>query len=546
MSRSRYSLPRFALLLATLLGSVASPFTALPAQELSWLEAGRVRLDFTPRFWGWDSRFGARLDGNTLVEGTETIGSDLTTIALGSDQIPYLRDLEASLREATGASGYRVVLGASKAVIDQSRIVFPFRLDVGVTDWLTVGANVPLVRRRSEILSLLDADSLKADVGVSPNLLQSGAVSSFLTGLQTAVDSAMVLEPGNETWTNAQSFLEALGAAYAHNSFFPVAGSGAGLVLQERLDGFRNALEALGFTGLPGTVPLAEGYLDTSTFQDFLTSQNTGMNAWPLEDWTTPWALGDVEVTASVRLLDGGFEPDSLGNLPLFRYQLGGGLLYRLGTGQKPDPNRFYDLAAGDGQADMEVGLFGMVQLGSWLGGWFHIRKGIQQEGEILRRIAAPSEPLPNWRRLAPLKWTPGSYTEVDVNPRLYLSPAMSFGVRYRHWSKGADDYALTDLSPEDIALLDYPPTELLEEETEQSLNELGFSATFSTLEAHARGEASIPLELRFTYLRPMSGSGGQTPNGDRLIAGISIFRRFWGGGRQAEEEVAPPGGLLR
>jgi hypothetical protein len=187
-----------------------------------------------------------------------------------------------------------------------------------------------------------------------------------------------------------------------------------------------------------------------------------------------------------------------------------------------------------------------MVQLGSRLGGWFHIRTGIQQEGEILKRIAAPSEPLPNWRRLAPLKWKPGGYTEIDLNPRIYLNPAMSFGFRYHRWSKGADEYALGDLSPEDIALLNYPPTELLEEETEQTLNEMGFSATFSTLQAHARGEASIPLELRFTYLRPVSGSGGQTPKGDRLMAGISIFRSFWGGGRQETEEEGQPGGQHR
>ena len=79
-----------------------------------------------------------------------------------------------------------------------------------------------------------------------------------------------------------------------------------------------------------------------------------------MEDWTTPWALGDVEITASARILHGGFEPDSLGEYPFLRYQLGGGLLYRLGTGEQPDPDRFLHLSAGDGQADMEAGVFGL------------------------------------------------------------------------------------------------------------------------------------------------------------------------------------------
>jgi hypothetical protein len=215
---------------------------------------------------------------------------------------------------------------------------------------------------------------------------------------------------------------------------------------------------------------------------------------------------------------------------------LGGSLLFRLGTGKQPDPDRFLHTSAGDGQADLEASVFGLVQVGRRLGFWGRVRLGFQQEGQIYRRIAAPSEILPVRRRLAPLKWTPGNYTELDLNPRLFLTSAMSFGVRYRRWSKGSDSYEIGDLDPEVLEQLAYPPVELLEEETEETLNEVGISATFSSLEGHARGEAWLPLELRFTYFLPVSGYGGQTPKGNRFEAGITLFRQLWGGPSQAPD----------
>ncbi|MFC1661331.1 hypothetical protein ACFL3S_07770 [Gemmatimonadota bacterium] len=535
MSRRRYIFLPLGALLTPLLLSLLVPSGSLSGQELPWLRAGRVRLDFAPVFWGWDSRFGLRKEGSSIIEEVETLGSDLTADPLGSPAIPHLRDLEANLADALEDPEYRVRLGVSQALVDQSRMTFPFRLEVGVTDWLTVGAMVPLVRTRSEITFDLVSDSLSADVGLSPNLLQAGAVASFLEGLQTAVDSATVLEPENETWSQAQGFLDALSAAYTHNSFFPVLGSAAGTMLQERLGNYLSSLEALGIAGAPTAVPLAGEFLDAAAFREFLTSQSTNMRGWPFENWTAPWALGDVEITASARLLRGGFEADSLGEFPFLRYQVGGGLLFRLGTGEQADPNRFLPISAGDGQADMEAGVFGLVQLGGWFGAWGHLRLGFQQEGDILRRIAAPSEVFPNWLRLAPLKWTPGNYRELDLNPRIYLNPAMTFGIRYHFWSKEADQYALGDIDPEVLERLDYPSVELLEEETEETLHEVGLSATFSTLEPHARGEASLPLHIRVTYFRPVSGSGGQTPKGGRFEAGISLFRQLWGGPRMEQ-----------
>jgi hypothetical protein len=530
MIRSLMRRTAFALSTALAMTLAASAGDSVAGQELPWLGSGQVRLDFAPSFWAWNSRFGSRIDpSGAVIEEVESLGMDLTADPLSSDILPYLQTLEGDLRNALQDSEYRVRLGVSQAFVQQSRLVFPFRLDLGVTDWLTVGAMVPFVRPRTELTFALDADSLSADVGLTPS------TGSFLSTFDAVLSSAEASKPGDPTVLAARAYLDALSAAYQHGSVFPLLGSLAGNQLQARLDEIRSALEAGGVTGVPETVPLAEEFLGEAAFNSLLT--DPAMRAYPLEDFTTPWVMGDMEVTAAVRVLHHGFEPDSLGELPFLRYQLGVGGLLRLGTGEQGDPDRFLSTDPADGQMDFEGSVFGMVELGSRFGGWLHARYGIQQEGEVVRRIAGPTEILPPVSRLALLNRTPGNYFDLQLNPRYYFTPEMTFGLRYRFWSKGEDRHTLPPTDPEAPALRDYPPALLLNYETRETLQELGFSATYSTLAANARGEARLPLHVRFTYLHPLDGAGGRTPKGGRFEAGVSIFRSLWGRGKGAEED---------
>jgi hypothetical protein len=157
----------------------------------------------------------------------------------------------------------------------------------------------------------------------------------------------------------------------------------------------------------------------------------------------------------------------------------------------------------------------------------------------VYRRITDPPGVLPSYERLAPLEWTPGNYFELDLNPRFFLTPDVSFGARYHLWSKGEDSYALGEvITPEGQEPREFPPPSLLTLETEERLQEVGFSATYSSIEAHARGEASMPLYIRATYFHPVAGSGGRIPKGGRFQAGLTIFKTFWGGESSSEEEL--------
>jgi len=409
-------------------------FSFLPSpaggQELPWVPAGMVRMDFAPDFWTWDSRYGIDVDGNDAVE---LLAMDLMGTPLGSGLLPDLSELEADLAIALADPSYRVNLGASQAFIDQSRLVFPFRVELGITDWLTIGGMAPLVRPRTELTFALSADSTSATDGISPWSANRTQVQGFLDSYRNILTNAQDAHGGEQAFQDARAYLDALNRAYTHDTFFPVEGSAPAVQLQQRFDDIKTALEGLGITGLPATVPVSAGYLTEEEFTGFLNDPK--MRAFPLQDYTTPWALGDVEITANVRLLRRGFEPDSMGVLPSLRYQVGGGVLVRLGTGSQEDPARFFDTSVGDGQMDLEGNAFGLVELGSRFGAWGQVRYGIQQEGETFRRITHPSQPLADYDRTAPVKWTPGDYFELDLNPRYFLTPAMTFGLRYRFWS---------------------------------------------------------------------------------------------------------------
>lgn len=520
-----------------LLGALSAsllPGSPARAQELPWLGKGQVSLDFSPRYWGWDSRYGHRVGpSGEVVEETELLASDLTRNPLGSVTLPYLRELESNLQKAMEDGSYRVRLGASQAILYQSHLAFSFRLEAGITDWLTVGAAVPLVRTRTEMDFALAANDQNADVGISPTVSSPSAVSRFIGDFEDALDPALEASPQDQTLLEARRFLDALSAAYWHGSVFPVDGSPAGAHLQARLDDLRTRLEGLGLVGVPQLLPLAGGYISEEDFAAFMAASR-GMEALPLADYTRPWSVGDMEITASALLLQNTKEVDSTGNRPSFRYQVGVGAVLRLGTGNQAFPNQLLAVDPADGQMDVEGSVFARAELGDRFGAWGRLRYGIQREGETSRRITDPDGVLPNWGRTAPLYWTPGNYLDLEVNPWFYFTAEMAFGLRYHLWAKGEDRHVLQPLDPEVLALLNYPDPALLDLETKETLHEIGFSATYSTREAHGRGAARIPLVVRAFYFHPVMGSGGQTPKGNRLQVGLTLYRRLWGGGDSA------------
>lgn len=518
------AIPRFLTdfrpLSALFLSIMAGP-PGVGAQEPPWLPKGWVRLGFFPSFWAWDRTYGAGAPAEGATSKGVLLAAPLNTSSLGSSVLPVLKDLEAEISELLGQPEYRVSLGRSRAAVEQSVLSFGWRGEVAVSSRLTLGVTVPFVRPRTEVVFTLLGDSATANVGPSPWVTDAGQVLGFLAAARNAVALAEQAHPGSPVVAAARRYVDGLGRAYLQGTAFPVLGSSAGRTLEELWEGIRNGLAGLGISNLPQRVPLSDRYFDDESFALLLAL--SPISAAPLDDWTTPWSLGDVELTAAFRLFHGASSPDSAAEAPRLRYQLGIGGLARLPTGKSDDPHRFLDVRPADGQLDLEISVTGMVGAGSRWDLWSQFRYGVQRRGRVLGRIAGPDELLPHRARLAPLYRTPGPYHESVVFPRFKVAPGMHLAARLRSWVQGEDRHELRFRDPQTPDRLNLPPASLLDVGTRQKLREIGVGATFSTIEAFAEGKARFPVFLQAIFVRPLGGTGRFTPQGDRFEARISL-----------------------
>lgn len=500
--------------------------------------AGRLRVGLAPTIWTADSRFGRRTEDDRLIEEVEPLGFDLSRDRVGATLLPGLSSVQDALRQALERPGYSVSLGRSRTRIQETRLEVPVRLDLGITDWLTVGTTLPFVKRRSEVTFLMEADTLTADLGVSPGLTSPGPTQDFMESLSGAVDAMSAsaddvcasspdspeCDAARDALADGRSFRDALDRAYSA-SFFPFGQSPTGADLRDRLGSLATRFADFGVTSVPdpSSLPLAEGPLGQEQFQQILSRSEFGIVGRPLETWESRWEIGDMELHGAVRLFEHS-QADTAGFFERPSVLLGVGGTVRLGTGSTHGPDDFVDFGSGDGQTDLELRAFGDLGFAGRAGLWADVRYGIQTEGRVFRRIAPPESVLAPLSARAPVLWEPGDYLEAEVAPRWHLTPELAVAGRYRFRTEGEDDYALApDASGE------LPDPSLLERETGATLHEGGLSVVFSTLATARAGRTGLPLEARIRYRMAVAGDGGRVRKGSRYEMGLRVFWRLWG-----------------
>ncbi|MFW6199213.1 MAG: hypothetical protein ACOC8K_01480 [Gemmatimonadota bacterium] len=500
---------------------------------------GRLRIGVAPSRTTWESRFGTRLEGGRRIEEVEPLGFDLSYDRLGAEGFPAIASLRESLRQATGDPSLTLSLGRTRARLHATTIRIPIQVDLGVTDWLTVGATVPFLKQRTDVGFVHSADTTNADLGFTPAtgpdtpadlFLQN--VSDAVSEMQSQAEATCSANPGSPECQSAQSaaqdgqlFLDGVSAGYA-SPLFPFADSGAGDALRTRLADLDSRFSSHGVTSLPppDALPLATGPLNQQDFQGVVAQSSFGVSASPLSHWRTPWEIGDVEVHGALRLLEGTrSEAEGWG---LRSWLLGVGGLARFGTGRIDDPDRFLDRGSGDGQMDLEGRVFGDVTLARRAGLWADIRYGIQMEGTVPRRISSSQVGFPPRAHRADVSWDPGDYLDLEVAPRVRLTPDLALAARYRYFTKQSDSY---ELAPGASPGPGVPPVTVLEDETSQTLHETGVSVVYSTLRAVRAGRYGLPFEVRVRYRLAAGGSGGRTPNASRIEVGARFFWTLWG-----------------
>ncbi|MBN2451505.1 MAG: hypothetical protein JXR77_14025, partial [Lentisphaeria bacterium] len=444
---------------------------------------GRVRLDFAPSISFWDTRYGIGADGKDVEEA---LGMDLTD-ERGVGLFPGITTLEETLRSLSGDAGFEGRVGSTVGRLNKEVTRLDFGLRLGVFDWLTVGASVPYVRGRSTLDFAFRADST-ANLGLNPASSGGQGVSDLLSALGEAAVAAesraasLCAAASSEECSDATAlaqratgFWEGLFGAYFATPFFPLAGAPVAARLEETYAVLNAGLAAAGIPAVGLPLAFASTALDDAGFRALSTSSGVGMT--PLTSYPGIWQMGDVEVNATVRLLDGEVR-DSVAVSPRFAWALYGGFVVRLPTGILDDPNVLLDFAAGDGQQDLEGRVDAGLRVGSRLDFRGSFRHGTQAAVDILRRVAPHEALLPPASSLQAVRWTPGSYTHVELSPRIHLGEALALAGDYRRLHKGADAYELLGGETAGAPAADVT---LLVRETEMTVEEVAVGLRYSS-----------------------------------------------------------------
>jgi hypothetical protein len=251
-----------------------------------------------------------------------------------------------------------------------------------------------------------------------------------------------------------------------------------------------------------------------------------GINGTPLRGLTSLWTLGDMELSALGRILEGEVR-DSSSVTPRFSYTLAAGALVRLGTGSVDTDDAFLDLGTGDGQIDIEARVIGFLGVGSRIGVHVGLSYGVQQAMSLLRRVGPRELVIPPAHTLRSVRWEPASYLSLNVEPVWRLSPELSALASYRLYSKGLDSYSILGDELEGSIPVDITD---LERESGVTVHRAGVGLRYSTLEPWRASAASRPLELHLRVMSSIAGSGGHTPVATTMEFGIRLFLGIWGG----------------
>jgi hypothetical protein len=509
--------------LAALFALAASDLTAQVLDD-ALVPRGLARIEVSPIFTSWDSRFGRE----GAADREQRLGEDLTTTAAHT-LLPGTEALRSAVEAMTGSAGYAPIFGETSARVraDVTRVELGAHL--GVFDWLTVGVTVPITRTRTNVDVWFRPDTISGDLGVNPAVAGATDVSSFLqalgaaeTAAQTNATQVCASSPASPACASAQSlatrtsdFHASASSAYGASVLFPFATSGTATALSQSVATLSADLVAAGLSGIGPAMPFATERVTEADFWAIPLNPRLGYLE-PLGSVKAPWYADDTEVTATVRLLGSAPDAASPSGLDLLATAL-----VRLPTGTVDDPDVLLDIGAGDGQTDFEGRLLARVTtgpLGLHMGG----RYGVQRSRTLVRRVAPPETILAPASTRQLVEWEPGTYFGVEIAPVWRFSEELNLVAEYRGFRKNRDSYQLVD--PSTGGSLDLA---VLEQESGVTLHEVGGSLRYDTL--GRLGAGVRPLQAHLRIVHAVAGGGGQTPVTTQIELGVRLFRRIWG-----------------
>jgi hypothetical protein len=479
-----------------------------------------VRFEVDGALDSWDKRF---RDGNK-----EAYAADLSG-PLDSDLLPLLAPYDAIVQRVTGIGGFRLNLGALTADAQADVGTAFLGLTLGLTRSIAVFGRLPLGRAR--VQTDLGLDAAGANAGLNPG---TAAQDPFFAQFDAALGTleaqiaagAYDGDPARRALADATlaqgdalfgDLFMLLGDPGTASPFIPTSGSDAGTALAARIATLQATLDTdLGVGGF-STGPTLPAVPVTADDVESVSSDPLGPIG--LQTGTSQVTFrGDAEAGVAVTIAD---RWDRGGRRGGFRAAAEG--LVRFPTGVRARTDRLLAVGTGDGQTDVE--LRGVVDLGTGNVG-VRLEGGYNRQlaGDVIERVAAPSQPFPERSLLASVRLDPGDVTTLAVRPFFRVARTFAFIGSLERWSKGMDavEYrSETDAIPGVDA-------SVLAQDTEASATLVSFGVSYSNPGALRPGGTGLPVDAAWTYERIVSASGGIVPDTHRIRARLRLYFDVW------------------
>jgi hypothetical protein len=531
-------------LLALAVGSASAQQVQGPGEQALGPGRGVLRVILAPTFESFDERF-------LPNGGTEALGARLTSDAFGTAQLPGLDAIADGIGLLTG-SPFDASLGSSVMRASTTINTFNIGAEFGLTNRISLMANVPIVRTRTELqLEVNGANG--GNLGVNRALVDADIAALHQAALDEQLAAVMALsdlldaceaggtDPRCATVQANQAALDALvteaaaavqvsGALYSPDSpFAPFDGTATDSAIAARLDTISARFASWGSLSLPsfpgGVFFGAATPVGVNSIQEALTDPRFGIGIDSLIN-RTRYGLGDIELGLRFLLIDtpgreNRFNPRGM----QMRLALVGGA--RLGTGEPPDADRPFDPGTGDGQTD----LIGAAHMDLLFGGRFWMtltgRYVQQMEDRLTMRVYPRTLPLAPLSTRFEVDRDLGDIVEFEAAPRLVLGRYVSLGARYAYRDKTEDKHQVIF---DDV--VDPPNIDLtvLDSATAYTEQELGVGFTFSTLSAHSIGLAKVPMEVTYQHVETLKAEGAFLPKRARDEIRVRVYLRLFGG----------------
>ncbi len=499
------------VLLPLLAAAILRPVSSIAAQAVDRTDTprrGALRVSFDPQTMTWERNFTAT--------GRQGIGAAFTVDSPAA-ALPSLAMMQQDTRTLTGLAGYVASLGHDLLAIRAERRIMPIGLEYGITDRLSLGITVPIVR--VEVRAGYTLHPPGANVGFGPRTsADSTRYSSFFNDFGAALAQLMknitdsvygpcatslTCQRAQAMYTQDTALRTSLnslvfGVIGTAGRYLPLGSSDAGRQITALIAGVQRALsdtfQVAAFNKDTLLLP-ATAIVDPADIAALYQARTDSLALAPYGN--TPRRLrfftGDVEVQAKMRLLT---STDAA---------LTGAFVVRLPTGHQESPNDPFDISTGDHQTDLEGRLTGEVTLLKRI--WLNaaVRAARQLPGPRDRRVGPADDPFLPPTTLAHLRWDPGDFVALDVAPMYRFSPRFAVGLTASYYAQGQDHYGF--FSPQDsmafATQIGGPANvSVLDAGTAIRQTRLGVALTY----------AGPRLEGGFSVQQTVSGAGGLVP----------------------------------